>query len=543
MLQSRLPTDILDGILWSLQALVLILAWRAGRRTGEEPEPSLTPERCLIAILVAWIWRLIYLFVLSSRGFAYLVPDDVARWLLSWGWSVSPYLISWDGIWQGGTFYVHGAAMALLRDPLVASKFVAAFSNLLPLIGIFVLTQGLYRSSRLSAVAVVAAAPWWLPILLGTGAMTETPVTGLFLTGVGLLLIALDERTADRASGRALIGAALFFFASTAYHLLAWMMLVSFLLVFARRLLTSPKAAVRRRLPLFLVVSFAYCVVWSLGCWIKFGSPLAFLTAYDANNLKHGLRLSMALRARAFPLAFLYDAWLFLPALGVGVIAAFGKGDETRRRERLVIGGAVASLALLTTAAIIGSAPNTRPERNALVVVSACFPIAVAALARAWMSEARPFRPSGSGRSSVVVLSLALAWVAVNHARTFERVRSQQTLDPDAVATGTWLREALGQPDADGRFPPEDVVHVWVAPSTAYPDYSILYLFGSPARTRHHQAAETEEEVLSSVAPGEWLVTDRPLTPSDLETVRRIGKYQLFRRTDSSSDRRIQPPP
>jgi hypothetical protein len=65
------------------------------------------------------------------------------------------------------------------------------------------------------------------------------------------------------------------------------------------------------------------------------------------------------------------------------------------------------------------------------------------------------------------VLSLALAWVAVHHARTVERVRSQQTLDPDAVATGTWLREALGQPDAEGRFPPESGVHVWVGSSAA----------------------------------------------------------------------------
>jgi hypothetical protein len=541
MLQSRLPFDILDGILWSLQGLVLILAWRAGR-TGEEPAPSLTREGCIIAILVAWIWRLIYLFVLSSRGFAYLVPDDVARWLLSWGWSVSPYLISWDGIWQGGTFYVHGAAMALLRDPLVASKFVSAFYNVLPPIGIFVLTQGLYRSSRLSAVAVVAAAPWWLPILLGTGAMTETPVTGLFLTGVGLLFIALDERTADRASGRALIGAALCFLAATAFHLLAWMMLVSFLLVFGRRLLTTPKAAVRRRLPLFLVVSFAYCVVWSLGCWIKFGSPLAFLTAYNANNLKHVLHLPLAMRVRAFPLAFLYDAWLFLPALGVGVIAAFGSGGETRRRERLVIGGSVATLALLTAAAILGSAPNTRPERNALAIASALFPIAVAAVARACAPAATPFRLSGSGRSSVVVLSLALAWVAVNHARTFERVRSQQTLDPDAVATGTWLREALGQPDTDDRFPPEDAVHIWVTPSSAYPDYSILYLFGNPARTRHHEAAETEEGVLSSVGPGEWLVTDRSVRAAGLERVVMVGKYQCLRRREASSDRPIQPP-
>src|SRR6185295_13011745 len=215
-----------------LQAVVLVLAWRA-ERSPEAPEAlALTWERCAIAILVAWSWRLVYVFVLASSGFQYLVPDDVARWLLSWGWSESPYAVTWDGIWQAGTFYVHGTAMAFLNDPLAASKFVSAFYNLLPLIGIFVLTQGLYRNLVFACVAVVAAAPWWLHILLGTGAMTEMPVTGLMLAGVGLLLLALDERTRERDSARALLGAAFCFLAATAFHIVAWMMLAGFLMVF-----------------------------------------------------------------------------------------------------------------------------------------------------------------------------------------------------------------------------------------------------------------------------------------------------------------------
>jgi hypothetical protein len=268
--------------------------------------------------------------------------------------------------------------------------------------------------------------------------------------------------------------------------------------------------------------------VWSLGCWIQFGSPLAFLTAYDANNLKHGLRLPLGVRARAFPLAFLYDAWLFLPALVAGVLAAVGSSGETRRRERVVIGGSVATLAMMTAAAIVGSAPSLLPVRNALAIVSALFPIAVAAVAQTWPAEVTAPRPSAMSRSSLLVLLLALAWVAVNHARTFQRVRFHQTLDPDAVATGTWLREAFAQPDGSSRFRPGTIVHVWVTTSPAYPDYSIAYLFGSPRKIRSHPSTETAAQVLSSVAPGEWLVTDRSAPPARFENVVTIGRYHLW---------------
>lgn len=529
MLENRLPIDAFDWTLWGLQGVVLILAWRAGHFPAVAEARSLTWERCLIAILVAWTWRLVYSFVLASSGFWYLVADDVARWLLSWGWSVSPYLITWDGIWQGGTFYLHGAAMAVLRDPLVASKFVSAFYNLLPLIGIFVLAQGLYRSGRLSSIAVLAAAPWWLHILLGTGTMTEMPVTGLMLSGVGLLLLALDARTGERAAGAAILGAAFCFLAGTTFHLVAWMMLVSFLLVFARRLLSTPNAAVRRRLPLFLGISFSYCAVWILGCWIKFGSPLGFMAAYDANNVKGILSLPLAIRARAYPLALLYDAWPILPALAAGVIGAWSGRRETRWRERAIIGGSAATLALLTASAIIGSPSSILPVRSLVTIVAALFPIAVAAVAAAWPVGSTPLRPSRAGRLPLAaVIVLAVAWIVANHERTFQRVRSQETMDPDAVAMGAWLREACAEPDASGRIRNGRIVHIWVATSSAYPDYSVPYLFGSLEKILLHSPAEGIGQVLSTVGRDDWLVTDRPVSEGRFENVVTIGKYRVF---------------
>ena len=529
MVEKRLAIDLLDWTFWGLQGLVLVLAWRQGRRTAAAETRSLTWERCVIAILVAWIWRLVYCFVLASSGFWYLVPDDVARWLLSWGWAISPYLITWDGIWQGGTFYVHGAAMAVLRDPLVASKFVSAFSNLLPLIGIFVVAQGLYRNAWLSSVAVVAAGPWWLHILLGTGAMTEMPVTGWMLTGIGLLFLALDAETEERSSGAALLAAAFCFLAGTTYHIVAWMILVSFLLVFAPRLFSTPKPAVRRRLPLFLGISFAYCIAWSLGCWIKFGNPLSYLAAYNANNLKGGVSLPLAARSSAYPLAFLYDAWLVLPALAAGVIGAWSDRSETRGKERLVIGGVLVTLLLLTSSAIVGSPSNVLPVRATVAPVAALFPIAVAGVAAAWPANRKPARVRGAKRLSLVAVTvLGIAWVVVNHERTFQRVRSHHSLEPDAIAMGAWLREAGAQPDGTGRIRNDRIVHIWVETSPTYADYSIQYLFGSLRRVVRHGSEEEAGQVLATLGRNDWLVTDRPVAQAGYEKVVEIGRYQVF---------------
>jgi hypothetical protein len=526
---QRLPFDALDGVLWGLQVIVLVLAWpelssapAADRRSGRWEIPA-------IAFLAAATWRLTYAFVLASAGFGYLVPDDVARWLLSWQWSEKPYLITWDGIWQGGTFYLHGSAMAVLRDPLVASKLISVGYNLLALLGILVLTQAIYRNARLSSLAVVAAAPWWLHILLGTGTMTEMPVTGLMLGGAGLLLIALDAKTSERSAGRALLGAAACFLAATTFHLVAWMMLAALLLVFAAPLLSNRRPAVRRRLGLFLGISAAYCVVWILGCWIKFGSPLAFLGSYGAYYAGHGLSLSPAKRAAAYPLAFLYGAWLVLPAVAAGVLGAVAGRGESAGRERRIVAAVALTLAILTASAIVSSPSNVLPIRSVVTPVAALFPIAVAGIARAWPSAANRSARARKIVSVLAILALAVAWVTLNHARTFQRVRSQGTLDPDAVATGAWLREAMAQPNAAGHIEDRGIVHVWVPENSLYPSFSIEYLFGLPGRIRPHSSTEPMAAVLSSVRAGELLVTDRPLPSTRFERVVTIGRYGVYR--------------
>src|SRR5664279_2780487 len=170
-------------ILWLLECGLLFYALSRRRRIVEDHSTSILA--CAFAIMLAWNWRLNYEFALGSSGFWYLVADDPARWTMSYGWSRHPYFITWDGIWQGGTFYLHGAAMRLVRDPMMASKLVSAFYSLLPLLGLFILTQGLYRSRKFSLFVVLFSAPLWLHVLLSTGSLAEMPVVGLMLTGVG----------------------------------------------------------------------------------------------------------------------------------------------------------------------------------------------------------------------------------------------------------------------------------------------------------------------------------------------------------------------
>jgi hypothetical protein len=186
-------------------------------------------------------------------------------------------------------------------------------------------------------------------------------------------------------------------------------------------------------------------------------------------------------------------------------------------------------MAILVASAIVGSSPNVLPVRNSVAIVTALFPIAVAAVAGAWPAGPTPLQTRAARLSVVAVLALGVGWVAVNHERTFQRTRVQQTLDPDAIAMGVWLREALRPPDGPATSGNRAIVHVWVATSRSFPDYSVVYLFGSPGRTRLHAGAEPMTTVLWSIARGDLLVTDRSETLPGFEPVVTVGKYRLLR--------------
>src|SRR5512132_128160 len=97
---------------WIAQSVAILWLFRkdASRSDGwwRGPEARLA---LALALCLGWAWRLVYQFVLASSGFWYFVADDPCRWLLAYGWSREPFLITWDGIWQGATFYLHGLAM------------------------------------------------------------------------------------------------------------------------------------------------------------------------------------------------------------------------------------------------------------------------------------------------------------------------------------------------------------------------------------------------------------------------------------------------
>ena len=218
---------------WMAQiGAIIALLWFSIRR--HDPEPAAVPGRvswpqCALAVCGAWAWRVACLFLLVSLGFHYSIPDDASRFYLSWGWYKQPYLITWDGIWQGGTFYVNGLAMHLIHDPLAAVRCVAMLFNLLALVGVFLFAEGIYRDHRRSMLTVLFAGPWWIGVLLGTGTMPETPLIACLLSGAGLFLIGLTA--APRFRLMAWWAAALCLAAATSFHMVAWMVLGPILVV------------------------------------------------------------------------------------------------------------------------------------------------------------------------------------------------------------------------------------------------------------------------------------------------------------------------
>src|SRR4030095_7658699 len=247
---------------WIAQVAAVALLLRArNRRAGALPGKETTYLVSALVISLAWCWRLAYQFVLEGSGFWYYVADDPCRWLLAWSWAEHPYLLTWDGVWQGATFYLHGLAMRLGPDPLTASKFVSAVYPLIGFLGLFVFALGLYRDRVLATASVAVAAPWWHHILLGTGAMSELRVLGFVLGGTGLFFIAL--RSAEPRRRVLLLLSALSFAVGTAFHVIAWMWLTVFLLV-AFGYAISKEGRTRfgpGSWVAFAIVATSYCVV------------------------------------------------------------------------------------------------------------------------------------------------------------------------------------------------------------------------------------------------------------------------------------------
>jgi len=270
------PTELVG---WGLQILLIALVSRRAGGAIRLPEPGIS--FCLLVLSLGWVLRLAYLFALASDGFMYWIGDDPVRWLTSWSWLRShPGELNTVAIWMPGTFFLHGAVMALIPNPLYASKLLSASYSVMSLAGVFVFAQALFRNRVVSLACVVFLAPFWIDILLSTGTMAEMPTVGAMLGGAGALLYGL-RLPVGRTRTLVLLCAAGSFAIATLFHMVAWILLTGILLfllpVFLRSEHGSPLTRFRSWV-LFCAASTSWCFAWAIDQWISTGSPFTALS-------------------------------------------------------------------------------------------------------------------------------------------------------------------------------------------------------------------------------------------------------------------------
>ena len=519
--------------LWFFQFVAIALFLTGRKSDWSKSRRAVSLSFCFLAIALAWVWRLAYQFVLSSGGFAFFVPDDPTRWGMAHAWARDPFFVTWDGIWLGATFYLHGAAMWIVDDPLLASKFVSVLYNVLPLAGIFIFTQSLYRDRLISSVAVLFAAPWWHHILLGSGAMTEMPVVGLMLGASGFLIMGLKGPIRRRLG--ALCAAAACYFLATAFHYIAWLQLAAVLVVLLIYSLASRSAPERfglRSWFFFSLASTGYCILWALGCWIKFGDPLYFLKGQAAlNALYMGEREPLELLSQ-YPLAIIYSLWSLFPLTVFGAFRTFFPREQSSATARMALITIGVALALMMATTLTGGT-NAAPYRSIAPIAAALFPIAMAPMLMnfsAWLdrrNQSRAQRSAGSLALALILLVIAGLWLIDNHQMTLSRQRMEEPLDSDSIALGSWIRQEFLRPQ---RLSVENLalpLRLWIPQeANLHSLLTVEYLAGIPSRIQR-RFGDPDPDV-DSLQTGQILIAHQPVTHERLTPILEIGVYVIY---------------
>jgi hypothetical protein len=378
---------------WGLQILLIALVSRRAAGPLRLPEPGIS--FCLLVLCLGWVLRLTYLFALASDGFMYWIGDDPIRWLTSWSWVNSPHgELRSVATWMPGTFAAHGVAMALIPNPLYASKLLSASYSVMSLGGVFVFAQALFRSRVISLACVAFLAPFWIDILLSTGTMAEMPTVGAMLGGAGALLYGLRLPVGRRRT-LILLCAAGSFAIATAFHMVAWILLTGILLFLLPVFLRMEHGSLLTRFRswvLFCAVSTSWCLAWAIEQWTSTGSPFtAFRKAGDLSKYKIGGPLDLV--AVLSPVASVGELVLVAVAVVALLVLMFlcfvSPGDDERvlgrfgvaQLQRARWGAAILSLGLgLVAFSVIQDWLNAlSPEERELVVTNwAVFPVSLA---------------------------------------------------------------------------------------------------------------------------------------------------------------------
>src|ERR1035438_230231 len=172
----------------------------------------------------------------------------------------------------------------------------------------------------------------------GAGTMPETPLVGCLLCGAGLFLIGLSAT--PRYRSLAWWAAALCFAAATSFHMVAWMVLGPILVVLLVYAWISQRQGGAFRLTTwtwFAAVSVSYCVVWLIGCWVKFGSPFDAIERNAHSLIRDSGITLLSARLSAYPRALLHNLWPLLPLVLFGTVWGSVRTGPDRGRVRTVL--------------------------------------------------------------------------------------------------------------------------------------------------------------------------------------------------------------
>lgn len=487
-----------------------------------------------IPILFAWGFRLACFFTMASLGFLYFIPDDPCRWEMSFNWTKVPYFITWDGVWLGMTFYLQGLSMLCTGDPVVGSKIMTVILNLVALGGIYCFAWTLSRNRVYAAFAVVLVAPYFLHILLGTGALTEIPVVGFTLLGLSFLIRGLEEP--DRRRRRwDLSRAAFFFMVSTGFHYVAWIFLLavlvlSFLAMFWNRL-GERRLSVGDFL-LFALPSTLYCIAWMAGCWIKFGNPLHSMTSQMELSTRYVGNLGFAPKAMAYPLALLFS----LRWIGIFVLFSIGwhffSRQPAARRYRFAMAAAALALILFVLTSIRGGHNNT-PYRSLIVISTILLVVAPSPFFVSetpgigfWRRWNRLFLPRKG--IQFVLAGVFMILVYGFNLQSVSRMLFMYRPDANSVALGNWLREEIAVPSLlTGEDLSSPIILRNVKSSLA-----VYYLCGHPNRARMMSAEQFD--AFGPLRESQIVVSEEGLERDGLTPVVQIGSYTVYRYQSNS---------
>lgn len=354
----------------------------------------------LIAAIL--IGRLLLQLGLYASGFEALTADDFGRIVIAAIWARNPQPITY-GPWLPTHAYFHGLMLQLRWELLWLPRLATIAFGLASIVVMFALALALFKNRRIALISTALLALNPAHIWLSSVPLTE------IMQATALLAFALCcTRWLEREKVRDLYASAALLCVATTIRFEAWLVGVLFsglLLVFALRC-----SHWRAHCLIGLGLVWLFPLAWVVSNYTVTGDPLYFLTSNRAFDSRwYGQAQSYA--------PHLNTALKLDPIATLAIVPAFVACALTYRRSRRVVWYLALTVGATLLYAVVQRGYIQPPGnfiRYLAIFLFLAYPVV------AWFGDVAVRRIVGGRRGQVVVLSAALAGIAlVQTATTF----------------------------------------------------------------------------------------------------------------------------